>query len=45
LRIESPFPKDASNQIWLKSIQWFWRVGVLNVFPYIHVSLRKMKRH
>jgi len=21
---ECPFPKDASYQIWLKSVQWFW---------------------
>jgi len=21
---ESPFPTDASYQIWLKSIYWFW---------------------
>jgi len=40
-KLESPFPKDASYQIWLKSVQWFWRVSVLNVFPYI--ILRKMK--
>jgi len=24
-KFESPFPKVASYQIWLKSIQWFWR--------------------
>jgi len=40
--LESPFPKDASYQIWFKSVQWFWRVCILNVFPYI--SLCKMKR-
>jgi len=26
----------------LKSVQWFWRVSILNVFPY--TSLCKMKR-
>jgi len=24
-KIESPFPKDASYQIWLKLVQWFCR--------------------
>jgi len=24
-KLESPFPKDASYQIWFKSVQWFWR--------------------
>jgi len=24
-KIESPFPKDPSYQIWLKSMQWFRR--------------------
>jgi len=24
-KIESPFPKDGSYQIWLKSFQWFLR--------------------
>jgi len=41
-KVEFPFPKDASYQIWFKSVQWFSRVNVLNVFPYI--SLCKMKR-
>jgi len=46
-KLESPFPKDASYQIWLKSVQWFWRrshflkMSILDVFPYI--SLCKMK--
>jgi len=22
---ESPFPRDASHQIWLKLTKWFWR--------------------
>jgi len=35
-------PHFTSYQILLKSIQWFWRVSVLNAFPYI--SLCKMKR-
>jgi len=41
-KLESPFPIDASYQIWFKSVQWFWRVSILNVFPYI--SLCNMKR-
>jgi len=24
-KLESPFPKDASYQIWFRSVQWFWR--------------------
>jgi len=24
-KLESPFPTDGSYQIWLKSVQWFWR--------------------
>jgi len=24
-KLESPFPKDTSYQIWFKSVQWFWR--------------------
>jgi len=35
------FPKDTSYQMWLKSVQQFWRMRVLNVFPYI--SQCKMK--
>jgi len=40
-KLNSPFPKDASYQIWLKSIQWFLRVSVLNVFPYISLCTVK----
>jgi len=29
-KLESPFAKDASYQIWLKSVQWFWRRSHLN---------------
>ena len=28
---ESPSPKDALCQVWLKLAQWFWRRGLLNV--------------
>jgi len=24
-KLEFPFPKDTSYQIWFKSVQWFWR--------------------
>jgi len=47
-QLESPFPKDASYQIWLKSVQWFWRRSRLNekftdrrdVITIAHLSLR-----
>jgi len=29
-KLESPFPKDASYHIWLKSVQWFWSRSHLN---------------
>jgi len=28
-KLESPFPKDASYQICLKSVPWFWRRSYL----------------
>jgi len=28
-KLESPFPKNTSYQIWLKSVQWFWRRSCL----------------
>jgi len=40
--LKSSFSKDASYHIWLKSVKWFWRLSVLNVFPYIRLC--KMKR-
>ena len=29
-KLESPSPKDALCQVWLKLAQWFWRRGFLN---------------
>ena len=29
-KIESPSPKDALRQVWLKLAQWFWRKRFLN---------------
>ena len=29
-KVESPSPKDALCQVWLKSVQWFWRRRFLN---------------
>ena len=34
-KLESPSPKDALHQVWLKLAQWFWRrrfVNFINVF-------------
>jgi len=28
-KVESPFPIVGSYQIWLKSVQWFWRRNCL----------------
>jgi len=36
------FNPHSPNMLPTKSVQWFWRVSILNVFPYI--SLCKMKR-
>ena len=30
--VESPSPKDALCQVWLKLAQWFWRRNFVNVF-------------
>ena len=38
-KIESPSPKDALCQVWLKLAQWFWRRGFfnfVNVFSLFH---------
>ena len=38
-KLESPSPKDALSQVWLKFAQWFWRrrfsnfVNVFSLFP------------
>jgi len=37
-----PIPQRYSYQIWFKSVQWFWRISVLNVFSYL--SLCKIRR-
>jgi len=29
---ESPFPKDAFCKIWFKSVQWFWRSHLKEMF-------------
>ena len=37
--LESPSPKDALCQVWLKLAQWFWRIrflNVVNVFSLFH---------
>ena len=37
-KIESPSPKDALCQVWLKLAQWFWRrrfLNFVNVFSLI----------
>ena len=39
IKLESPSPKDALCQVWLKLAQWFWRrfffnfVNVFSLFP------------
>ena len=30
-KLESPLPKDALCQVWLKLAQWFWRRRFLNL--------------
>ena len=38
-KLESPSPKDASSQVWLKLAQWFWRrrfFNFINVFSLFH---------
>jgi len=49
-KFQSLFPKDASYQMWLKSVQWFWRRSILKekftpddgwaVINIAHLSLR-----
>ena len=34
-KIESPSPKDALCQVWLKLAQWFWRRSFFNIFNII----------
>ena len=34
-KLESPLPKDALCQVWLKFAQWFWRRRFLNIFNII----------
>ena len=44
--IESPSPKDALCQVWLKLAQWFWRrrfLNFVNVFFYF-VTISPLKR-
>ena len=33
-KLESPLPKDALYQVWLKLAQWFWRRRFLNFVKY-----------
>ena len=33
-KFESPSPKDAFCQVWLKLAQWFWRRNILNTSMY-----------
>ena len=44
-KLESPLPKDALCQVWLKLDQWFWRrrfLNFVNVFsPFRNHSLEK----
>ena len=38
-KLESPSPKDALCQVWLKVVQWFWRrffLNFVNVFSLLH---------
>ena len=37
-KLESPSPKDALCQVWLKLAQWFWRrfLNFVNVFSLFH---------
>ena len=41
-KLESPSPKDALCQVWLKMAQWFWRrrfLNFINVFSLFHYYL------
>ena len=41
-KLESPSPKDALCQVWLKMAQWFWRrrfFNFINVFSLFHYYL------
>ena len=41
-KLESPSPKDALCQVWLKLARWFWRRGLfyfVNVFSLFHTYL------
>ena len=41
-KLESPSPKDALCQVWLKLAQWFWRrrfFNFVNVFSLFHYYL------
>ena len=45
-KLESPSPKDALCQVWLKLAQWFWRrrlLNFVNVFSLFHNYLPLQK--
>ena len=44
-KFESPSPKDALCQVWLKLAQWFWRRRFLNFFKLLGPIDRKFHGH